>query len=119
ARPTRRRLRADARRGGPAAPRGPRADGAGAGPFRPAPDAGADRRARRRRRVRPRAPRRLSAVGHVAARPQVSGSMSAIRIVVADDHQVVRHGLRLALELEPDMVVVGEARTGTEAVRAA
>jgi two-component system NarL family response regulator len=45
--------------------------------------------------------------------------MSAIRIVVADDHQVVRHGLRLALELEPDMVIVGEARTGTEAVRAA
>jgi DNA-binding NarL/FixJ family response regulator len=45
--------------------------------------------------------------------------MSAIRIVIADDHQVVRHGLRLSLELEPDMVVVGEARTGAEAVRVA
>jgi len=44
---------------------------------------------------------------------------SAIRIVIADDHQVVRHGLRLSLELEPDMVVVAEARTGAEAVRVA
>jgi DNA-binding NarL/FixJ family response regulator len=45
--------------------------------------------------------------------------MSVIRIVLADDHQVVRHGLRLSLELEPDMVVVGEARSGAEAVRVA
>ncbi len=45
--------------------------------------------------------------------------MATIRIAVADDHQVVRHGLRLSLELEPDMVVVGEARTGAEAIRVA
>lgn len=45
--------------------------------------------------------------------------MSQIRIVVVDDHEVVRHGLRLALELEPDMVVVGEARTGNDAERMA
>jgi DNA-binding NarL/FixJ family response regulator len=45
--------------------------------------------------------------------------MSTIRIVIADDHQVVRHGLRLSLELEPDMVIVGEARTGSEAVHVA
>ncbi|PWU24733.1 MAG: DNA-binding response regulator [Candidatus Rokuibacteriota bacterium] len=45
--------------------------------------------------------------------------MSTIRIVIADDHQVVRHGLRLSLELEPDMVVVGEARSGAEAIRVA
>lgn len=43
--------------------------------------------------------------------------MAKIRIVVVDDHEVVRHGLRLSLELEPDMMVVGEARTGEEAVR--
>lgn len=42
--------------------------------------------------------------------------MSVIRIALADDHQVVRHGLRLSLELEPDMVIVGEARSGAEAV---
>jgi DNA-binding NarL/FixJ family response regulator len=45
--------------------------------------------------------------------------MSVIRIALADDHQVVRHGLRLSLELEPDMVIVGEARSGAEAVRVA
>jgi two-component system, NarL family, response regulator DevR len=43
--------------------------------------------------------------------------VSKIRIVVVDDHEVVRHGLRLSLELEPDMTVVGEARTGEEAIR--
>src|SRR5581483_8892102 len=42
--------------------------------------------------------------------------MSRIRLVVVDDHEIVRHGLRLSLEIEPDMVVAGEARTGQEAV---
>jgi DNA-binding NarL/FixJ family response regulator len=45
--------------------------------------------------------------------------MARIRTVVVDDHEVVRHGLRLSLELEPDMVVVGEARTGEEAIEVA
>jgi len=45
--------------------------------------------------------------------------MSKIHIVVVDDHEIVRHGLRLSLELEADMEVVGEARTGTEAVKVA
>jgi two-component system NarL family response regulator len=43
--------------------------------------------------------------------------MPKIRIVVVDDHEVVRHGLRLSLELEPDMAVIGEARTGEDALR--
>ena len=43
--------------------------------------------------------------------------MTRIRIVVVDDHEVVRHGLRLSLELEPDMAVIGEARTGEDALR--
>jgi len=42
-----------------------------------------------------------------------------IRIVIVDDHQVVRHGLRQLLEREVDMEVVGEAGSGTEAVRVA
>jgi two-component system, NarL family, response regulator DevR len=42
--------------------------------------------------------------------------MAKIRIVVVDDHEVVRHGLRLSLELEPDMALIGEARTGEEAL---
>jgi DNA-binding NarL/FixJ family response regulator len=45
--------------------------------------------------------------------------MSTIRIVVVDDHEVVRHGLRLSLELEADMQVIGEARTGMEGVKVA
>lgn len=39
-----------------------------------------------------------------------------IRILLADDHGVVRRGLRFLLECEPDMEVVGEASEGREAV---
>jgi two-component system response regulator NreC len=40
-----------------------------------------------------------------------------IRIVLADDHQVLRSGLRALLNLEPDFEVVGEASNGIEAVK--
>jgi len=40
----------------------------------------------------------------------------AIRIVVVDDQAMVRSGLRLILESEPGLVVVGEASTGHEAI---
>jgi len=39
-----------------------------------------------------------------------------IRIFIADDHPVVRRGIKGLLETEPDMVVVGEATNGQEAV---
>lgn len=42
--------------------------------------------------------------------------MSSIRIVLADDHIIMRHGLRLVLERQPDFTVVGEANNGREAV---
>ena len=42
-----------------------------------------------------------------------------VRILLADDHAVVRHGLRLTLEAEPDFEVVAEASNGPEAVEAA
>jgi DNA-binding NarL/FixJ family response regulator len=42
-----------------------------------------------------------------------------IRVVVADDQDLVREGLRLMLDAEPDIEVVGEARTGIEAIAAA
>lgn len=38
------------------------------------------------------------------------------RILLADDHAVVRHGLRLVLDSEPDLEVVAEAGDGAEAV---
>jgi NarL family two-component system response regulator LiaR len=43
----------------------------------------------------------------------------AIRVVVADDHKVVRAGIRELLADEPDIEVVGEARNGHEAVELA
>jgi two-component system, NarL family, response regulator LiaR len=42
-----------------------------------------------------------------------------IRIVIADDHSVVRRGLRMFLQLDPELEVVGEAADGVEAVRLA
>jgi DNA-binding NarL/FixJ family response regulator len=39
-----------------------------------------------------------------------------IRVLVADDHPVVRHGLCTMLEIEDDFVVVGRAADGEEAV---
>ncbi|MGH7920050.1 MAG: response regulator [Candidatus Dormibacteraceae bacterium] len=41
----------------------------------------------------------------------------AIRMVIADDHQLVREGTRRILEREPDIEVVGEAATAAEALR--
>ena len=42
--------------------------------------------------------------------------MTAIRVLLADDHPVVREGLRGMLAAEPDIEVVGEAASGPEAV---
>jgi DNA-binding NarL/FixJ family response regulator len=42
-----------------------------------------------------------------------------IRVLVVDDHAVVRAGLRLLLDAEEDIEVVGEAGSGDEAVRQA
>lgn len=40
-----------------------------------------------------------------------------IRVVIADDHRVVRDGLRYLLDQEPDVEVVGEAADGMQALR--
>ena len=45
--------------------------------------------------------------------------MGLIRVLVVDDHAVLRAGLRLLLDAESDMTVVGEASTGAEAVERA
>ncbi len=39
-----------------------------------------------------------------------------IQVLIADDHELVRRGLRQTIEAEPDMRLAGEARTGQEAV---
>ncbi|MBI5033893.1 MAG: response regulator transcription factor [Chloroflexi bacterium] len=43
--------------------------------------------------------------------------MGLIRILLVDDHQVMRQGLRSLLDLEQEIQVVGEAGTGTEALQ--
>ena len=45
--------------------------------------------------------------------------VSLLRILLADDHAVVRHGLKLVLEGEPHFIVVAEADDGAAAVAAA
>ena len=45
--------------------------------------------------------------------------MGEIRLLIADDHSVVRQGLRMFLALDPDFQIVGEASTGEEAIQLA
>jgi two-component system response regulator NreC len=45
--------------------------------------------------------------------------MDKIRLLLVDDHEVVRTGLRMLLEHQPDMEIVGEASTGAEALELA
>lgn len=47
------------------------------------------------------------------------GEMMTVRLLIADDHAVVREGLRLILTAQRDFEVVGEAATGREAVELA
>jgi DNA-binding NarL/FixJ family response regulator len=49
----------------------------------------------------------------------VSEGVRILRIVLADDHVTVRHGLRLLIDSQGDMTVVAEASDGAEAVKAA
>ena len=41
---------------------------------------------------------------------------SPVRVMLADDHDILRQGLRLLLSLQPNLRVMGEARTGREAI---
>jgi DNA-binding NarL/FixJ family response regulator len=50
---------------------------------------------------------------------RVNDEQDRIRVMLVDDHEVVRRGLRGFLELQPDMEVVGEAPDGAIAVRLA
>jgi DNA-binding NarL/FixJ family response regulator len=45
--------------------------------------------------------------------------MSRIRLIIVDDHSIVRQGLRAFLIIQPDMELLGEARNGIEAVEVA
>jgi two-component system, NarL family, response regulator NreC len=43
--------------------------------------------------------------------------MARLRLLVADDHPIVRHGLRKIVEAQPDWEIVGEASDGQDAVQ--
>ena len=43
--------------------------------------------------------------------------MSILRIMIADDHEVVRRGLRSLVEAQPGWQVVGEATDGRDVVK--
>ena len=45
--------------------------------------------------------------------------MTAVRILIADDHELTRRGVQVCLESQPEWKVVGEAATGYEAVEKA
>jgi DNA-binding NarL/FixJ family response regulator len=50
--------------------------------------------------------------------PTIADAPTPIRVLLVDDHAVVRYGLATALGAEPDIDVVGEASDGEEAVHA-
>jgi DNA-binding NarL/FixJ family response regulator len=45
--------------------------------------------------------------------------VAEVRLLIADDHSVVRQGLRMFLALDPEFEIVGEASTGEEAIQMA
>lgn len=46
-------------------------------------------------------------------------SMDIIRVLIADDHEMIRNGVRIVVESMPGWAVCGEVSTGTDAVRMA
>src|SRR4051812_2429386 len=48
---------------------------------------------------------------------ETSTATSTTRALLADDHDILRQGLKMLLSLQPEIEVVGEARTGREAVK--
>jgi RNA polymerase sigma factor (sigma-70 family) len=48
--------------------------------------------------------------------PDETTSTASIRVLLADDHDILRQGLKMLLSMQQEMQVVGEARTGGEAV---
>ena len=61
-------------------------------------------------------PTNLDAVKH-GPNIQNESRTRIIRLVLVDDHELVRHGLKALIDAEPDLEVVGEAATAQEAIR--
>ncbi len=50
------------------------------------------------------------------AHSDAQGRLAIVKVIIADDHPVVRQGLRQMLAVEQDLQVVGEAKNGQEVV---
>src|SRR5581483_8820028 len=90
-------------------------------PRRPAGNAGACVARRRRARDQARTRRRRRGAARGARGSSGARCLMPIplvtRILVADDHPIVRSGLRKVLDAQADMEVVAEAEDGAEAVK--
>jgi len=51
--------------------------------------------------------------------PQSSRTSGPIRVLIADDHKILRQGLAAIIDSEPDLVLAGEAKDGREAIELA
>src|SRR5262249_3451949 len=62
--------------------------------------------------------RRTRPASRFSPRPQppTSSIMESIKVLLVDDHTVVRQGLKVLLDTEPDITIVGEAESGRQAV---
>ena len=49
----------------------------------------------------------------------MTGGAAPTRVLLADDQELVRAGLRMMVDSAPDLTVVGEAATGRQAIRLA
>lgn len=49
--------------------------------------------------------------------PKVTDEQKVIRVLIVDDHAILRDGLKALLQNEPDIEVIGEAGTGREALK--
>ncbi len=49
----------------------------------------------------------------------IDESAKAIRVLLADDHAIVREGFKLLIERDPSLTVIGEAKSGEEAIQLA
>src|ERR687894_2767906 len=58
----------------------------------------------------------MSGLSSIHGEGRLGARAGSARLVLADDHDLVREGIRAVLEGEPDLEVVGEAQNGREAV---
>lgn len=76
-------------------------------------------RGRVRRLRQPARPVPQAAAGFVPQSVRSEPAMSKIRVLLAEDHVIVRDGICMLVNAQPDMEVVAQAGTGREAVRLA